>query len=254
MDNKLLIIWGNESSFFLTNIKEKLKENKIEMQVVSPNAKKIDEDINFSSLILFYVSDDVPNKHELLIYLRDLCLERGNKLLLLGSGEQLDAVSAILNDSVVLERFARPFDVKVIVEKITYHLEIGSASAGPAKRKHILVVDDSPITLRTVKGWFENKYTVSMASSAALALTFLAKNKPDIILLDYEMPLCSGPQFMQMLQGEEDLSDIPVIFLTSKNDVDSVEGALNLKPAGYLLKTMNAKDIQKYVENIISKL
>ncbi len=68
-------------------------------------------------------------------------------------------------------------------------------------------------------------------------------NKADLILLDYEMPVTSGPQVLEMLRNDEDTKDIPVIFLTGKDDRESVMSVLSLKPEGYILKTSGKEEI-----------
>ena len=47
---------------------------------------------------------------------------------------------------------------------------------------------------------------------------YIADNKPDLILLDYEMPVTSGPQVLEMIRSETKTDTIPVIFLTGKGD------------------------------------
>ena len=121
------------------------------------------------------------------------------------------------------------------------------------QKKNILVVDDSGIMLRTIKSWLSTKYKVSMAVSAAMAITYLASNKPDLILLDYDMPICSGPQFLKMIRGEISTRDIPVIFLTAKGDKKSITEVLDLKPDGYLLKTMKPAEILESVNLFFEK-
>ena len=105
------------------------------------------------------------------------------------------------------------------------------------KKKRILVVDDDGTMLRTIKSWLSEKYQVFMVNSGMAAITFLAKNEVDLILLDYEMPVTTGPQVLEMLRSEKKTSKIPVIFLTNKRDKESVMNVLDLKPEGYLLKT-----------------
>ena len=100
----------------------------------------------------------------------------------------------------------------------------------------------------TLKGWLSDRYNVSMVNSAANAIAFLATNKPDLILLDYEMPVCSGPQLLEMIRAESGTSSIPVIFLTSKDDRESVAKVLALKPQGYLLKTLNPDQIVSSID------
>ena len=81
-----------------------------------------------------------------------------------------------------------------------------------------------------------------MANSGMNAITFLANNKVDLILLDYEMPVVSGAKVLEMIRSEIATEDIPVMFLTSKSDKDSVMQVLALKPEKYLLKTMPPED------------
>jgi CheY-like chemotaxis protein len=67
--------------------------------------------------------------------------------------------------------------------------EIIDADSG---KKSILLVDDSKIQLRTLNEMLKQKYEVRMAISGMQAITMITKKKPDMIFLDYEMPVCDG--------------------------------------------------------------
>lgn len=67
-------------------------------------------------------------------------------------------------------------------------------------------------------------------------MTSIGKKRPDLILLDYEMPVCDGKMTLEMIRADEDLTSIPVVFLTAVNDRANIEAVLKLKPAGYFLK------------------
>ena len=82
-----------------------------------------------------------------------------------------------------------------------------------------------------------------MASSGVQAIKFIAKNKVDLILLDYEMPIANGPQVLEMLRADSENSSIPVMFLTGKSDKDSVLNVINLQPVEYLLKTIDKETL-----------
>ena len=114
---------------------------------------------------------------------------------------------------------------------------------GVQNKKKILVVDDSGAMLRNVKGWLEDTYQVILANSGAMAIKYLATNRPDLVLLDYEMPVVDGRQVLEMIRTETEFADVPVIFLTSKDDRESVMQVMALKPEGYLLKTMEPAKI-----------
>ena len=120
-------------------------------------------------------------------------------------------------------------------------------------KKKILVVDDSGAMLRNVKGWLEEQYQVILANSGAMAIKYLAMNRPDLVLLDYEMPVVDGKQVLEMIRSEHEFADIPVIFLTSKGDRESVMKVMALKPEGYLLKTMEPAQIIKSVNDFFEK-
>lgn len=66
----------------------------------------------------------------------------------------------------------------------------------------------------------------------------------DLILLDYEMPVTDGPQVLEMLRSDDETKSIPVIFLTGKDDKESVMSVLALKPEGYILKTSGKEEIE----------
>lgn len=103
-------------------------------------------------------------------------------------------------------------------------------------KKRILVVDDNGTALRTMKAMLEDHYEVAVAISGAQAMTSIGRQRPDLILLDYEMPVCDGRMTLEMIRADEEMKDIPVIFLTAVNDRDNIEAVLKLKPAGYFLK------------------
>jgi CheY-like chemotaxis protein len=82
-----------------------------------------------------------------------------------------------------------------------------------------------------------------MVNSGLQAIKFLGKNKVDLILLDHEMPVTSGPQVLEMLRSDEETKSIPVMFLTGKSDKNSVMEVVALKPEGYFLKTIEKEEL-----------
>lgn len=122
---------------------------------------------------------------------------------------------------------------------------------GEGNKKKILLVDDSEISLQAMKGLLEKDYTVALAKSGAAAIRCITLDRPDLILLDYEMPVCDGSQVLEMIRAEENFADIPVIFLTGRADRKSVQKVLSLKPLGFLLKTLGPAEIKKSVDNYL---
>lgn len=148
-------------------------------------------------------------------------------------------------ESSQFENLIRPVENTIIMNAICsrLHLDEGTVEQEAVKeqqemleKKRILVVDDNGTQLRTMKAMLEDEYEVAIAISGAQAMTSIGKKRPDLILLDYEMPVCDGKMTLEMIRADEEMKDIPVIFLTSVNDRTYIEAVLKLKPAGYFLK------------------
>ena len=86
------------------------------------------------------------------------------------------------------------------------------------------------------------------------AIKLLAKNKVDLILLDYEMPVTSGPQVLEMLRSDEDTSSVPVMFLTGKDDKESVMSVMSLRPDGYILKNIQQGELLERLRDFFTLL
>lgn len=116
------------------------------------------------------------------------------------------------------------------------------------EKKKILVVDDSAVMIQLMKETLEQTYELSFANSGLAAIRSLTLNRPDLILLDYEMPVCDGRQVLGMIRAEPDFADIAVIFLTGRVDRESVKKVLDLKPAGYLSKRLGPEEIKNNID------
>ena len=138
------------------------------------------------------------------------------------------------------ENLVRPVKNEIILEAVCARLGLSySPEHGVTDmkiKKNIMVVDDSAIVLRAVKAMLGDEFEVTAANSGTQAITKIGKQRPDLILLDYEMPVCDGRQTLEMIRSEEGISDIPVVFLTAHSDRKHINAVLGLKPAGYLLK------------------
>ena len=127
--------------------------------------------------------------------------------------------------------------------------ELSSVEEAP-QRNHILVVDDSPLMLKTLKEYLHEDYDVATAVSGKVALKFLERKKTDLILLDYEMPEENGPAVLEKLRANEETKDIPVIFLTGVSDRKKIQEALALRPQSYLLKPIEREKLIEAITKI----
>ncbi len=119
------------------------------------------------------------------------------------------------------------------------------------ERKHILVVDDDPIMLKTVKEQLHDDYDVGMAINGKIAMKFLERKRADLILLDYEMPGENGPAVLAKIRANDGLKDIPVVFLTGVSDREKIKEAIALRPQGYLLKPIDHHKLMETINNFV---
>lgn len=243
---KVLLICDSSTSFIVKAIKEGINSAGFNCATVANTMAALSELTEIPELVILYIDENMDRNGDVVFYIRDFCIEEDRKLFLVGYGSDIEDVKKSMSADIVAGCFERPIDAKAIGAELLLAIEDLESAAN---KKHILVVDDSGTMLRTIREWLSNKYKVSVVNSATSAISFLATNSPDLVLLDYEMPVCSGPMMLEMIRAEQRTAQLPVIFLTSKSDRESVQKVLSLKPDGYLLKSMTADKIIASVDN-----
>lgn len=151
----------------------------------------------------------------------------------------------------------RPVSKKELLEKCHQMLDSSgfsrqkeeNAGHSQGKRK-IMLVDDSALLLRSMKSMLEKYYTICLAKSGEQALKLIPKEKPDLILLDYEMDGMDGKSTFEAMKADEDMRWIPVVFLTSIADRKAIYSVLKSKPDGYILKPPDVDRIFETIEEI----
>ncbi|MDR2210803.1 MAG: response regulator [Spirochaetaceae bacterium] len=117
------------------------------------------------------------------------------------------------------------------------------------QRQTIFLVDDNMANLTAGKTMLKDHYDVFSMPSGAKLFEILDKIRPDLILLDIEMPEMNGYEAIKKLKGVQKTQDIPVIFLTSRNDAGSELEGLNLGAVDYINKPFSPPLLLKRIEN-----
>ena len=165
----------------------------------------------------------------------------------IGTSEEVATRDAIM-DTAQFIALTMPIENEKILEVVNKVLDV---TCDNNTKKRILLVDDSNIQLRAMTELLKDKYDVRTATSGMQALTLIGKEKPDIIFLDYEMPVCDGRMTLEMIRELDEAKDLPVVFLTGVSDRKHIAAVLELKPAGYLLKPANSKQIYEIIEKTL---
>ncbi len=246
---QVTIISATES-FLAKSLISKFKGNDIKTEFVHAKIKDIEDVLEDTELFILYMSEGMDEIADTLVYLKDAVSDRDLGLILIGELDQYEAVKKIIPEQSILECYMRPLDIDLLMKNVNTYLE---KNTGENRKKTVMIVDDDLTYMWTVREWLSGTYHVRMANNGVQAISQLAKNKVDLVLLDYEMPIANGPQVASMLKNDSDTGNIPVMFLTSHGDRESVLSVINLEPADYLLKTISKESLLSKLEAFFEK-
>lgn len=119
-------------------------------------------------------------------------------------------------------------------------------------RPVILVVDDTPDNLAMVSKLLKNSYKVKVATNGQKALDIAKESPPDLILLDVMMPIMDGYETCRRIKQDEDLKDIPVIFLTARSETEDENKGFQLGAVDYIIKPISAPILMSRVKTHLS--
>ena len=240
MAGNSMIVIGEKESFIVRVLVQKAQAAGCATSFVRWKVDDINKNIDNVSLITLYLDENSLPQEDAIHFLIDVMEEKSLEMILIGEQRDIEHIQGMVPGELIYQTFSRPVDNAEYVRSIT---EYFTKMATGEFKKSILVVDDDPQYLTLVREWLKEKYKVSMANSGMQAIKWLGKNKVDLILLDHEMPVTSGPQVLEMLRSEEETRSIPVMFLTGKGDKDSVMSVVALKPEGYFLKNIGRQEL-----------
>ena len=238
-ENKMILI-SDKEAFIARVLIKKVQDLGIECDFVPWTIDRISKNLEDVSLITLFMEDGERPEDNLIHFLNDSMQERNLQMIIIGEKSDVQYMSDRLPKELVYQTFVRPVDNTQFSDTVSQYF--AKLASGDFK-KSILVVDDDPQYLATIREWLKDSYKVSMANSGLRAIKWLGKNKVDLIILDHEMPVTSGPQVLEMLRSDTETESIPVIFLTGKGDKESVMSVVALRPEGYFLKGIQKEEL-----------
>jgi two-component system chemotaxis response regulator CheY len=116
--------------------------------------------------------------------------------------------------------------------------------------KSCLIVDDSRVIRKVARRILENlSFAADEAGDGLEALTRCRKKMPDAVLLDWNMPVMTGIEFLRQLRREPGGERPVVVFCTTENDVDHISEAIRAGANEYIMKPFDGEILQsKFAE------
>jgi CheY-like chemotaxis protein len=109
--------------------------------------------------------------------------------------------------------------------------------------KHVLVVEDEPAIRALIAASLQGACEVDSVASGREAIDAVARNRPDLILLDVGLPGMSGDEVLRRLRADRTTAEIPVVILTG------LEPPTGIRPDAVVLKPFTPVSLRKSVSN-----
>jgi CheY-like chemotaxis protein len=121
------------------------------------------------------------------------------------------------------------------------------------KKVRILAVDDNVVNLQSIVQELQGKYEVIPMSSGSRAIRYLQRESVDLILLDVQMPDMDGIETLEAIRKRSRGVMIPVIFLTSSNDRETVMEGMRLGIVDFIVKPFQREDLLFRIDRTLKK-
>lgn len=110
-------------------------------------------------------------------------------------------------------------------------------------RQTVLIVDDERINIDILCEDLGGKYTIVVAQNGEQALNRVSQNPIDLILLDIIMPVMDGYEVCRRLKANPETKDIPIIFITVREDIDDKVNAFSMGGVDYITKPFHSLEV-----------
>jgi DNA-binding NtrC family response regulator len=120
-----------------------------------------------------------------------------------------------------------------------------------AARRRVLIVDDEPLILEVLSEHFKAEFDVETAPNGADALGAILRQRPDVVLLDINMPRMNGVEVLKDIKQIDD--SIAVIMVTANEQVALAAEALRAGAFGYVPKPFDFRYLDHMVATILDK-
>jgi two-component system, chemotaxis family, chemotaxis protein CheY len=111
--------------------------------------------------------------------------------------------------------------------------------------KSCLIVDDSKVVRKVARRILEDlHFSIEEAADGKLAMEACLKHMPDVILLDWNMPVMNGLEFLRALRGTTGGDAPVVVFCTTENDLAHIQQAIGAGANEYIMKPFDSDIIQ----------
>lgn len=154
--------------------------------------------------------------------------------------KESEVAATTIQDKILYE----PKDNEAIIP-----FQLPTSSIGEAR---LLIVDDDPINLIVLSNILSSEYEIITAISGKEALTHIGKEEWDLIISDVMMPYMSGYELTQKVRKQFTISELPILLLTARGQLEDVHTAFLSGANDYVIKPVEAMELKSRVKALIN--
>ena len=250
---KKVAVITSQFSIVVKSMEKGLMDQGYEVVLIKVEIDAVKEQLASADVFVIYLQDSILSEMEIvkrLFLICDTFRDNARSPILIGNYNNKESFYGMVPALKSLVWMDRPVDMSLLMIEIEKEAKTLTKERG---KRLILIIDDDPMYAKTVSEWIAYFYQTEIVSDGMMAISWLANNKPDLILLDYEMPVLDGPKVLEMLRMHSETSSIPVMFLTGIGTRESIARVMDLKPQGYVLKSTNRDQLLKTLKDFFDK-
>jgi CheY-like chemotaxis protein len=118
---------------------------------------------------------------------------------------------------------------------------------------NVMIIDDIKSNRILLERIIHRKFAcdITSAEGGKEALDMLPSHPPDVIMLDWFMPLMNGSEFLQILRSKSEWEKIPVVLISAMDENAAVKNTASIDIAGYLPKPFSAHDVERILTTVL---
>lgn len=122
-------------------------------------------------------------------------------------------------------------------------------------KKKLLIIDDEPAICLILAHYFASDFDVVQKANGLEAMEWLTRgNSPDAIVVDYDMPLLNGPDFIKQVRASSLHREVGLIILSGKESTSNKIQCLRLGADDYLVKPFNPEELSLRIQNLLNRI
>lgn len=145
----------------------------------------------------------------------------------------------------------KPFNKSVLIEKINQVFQDNKARH---KKREVLVIDDNVEYLKIIKLYLQDHYKVMAINTTRTAIEYLRGHEPDLILVDYYMPLYNGADILRIVKNANMAPNSKVMLVSGSMDVNILNECIQIGLDGAISKSATSEEVLERINEVLNKM